>query len=61
MFQFDDFEEEFDIEAIYNEGRSAFEKSSGGNPYNDNLRADIWAHGFQDASRKFAREAKGEG
>lgn len=43
--------EEYDIEAIYNEGREAFLNSTGGNPYSDNFRADFWAHGFQDAAR----------
>lgn len=44
--------EESDVEAIYNEGRDAYFNGNEGNPYNDNFRADFWAHGFQDASRK---------
>lgn len=50
-----DFADEVDVEAIYKEGRFAYANSTGGNPYNDNFRADFWAHGFQDAKRAAER------
>lgn len=48
--------EEIDFQAIYSEGRRAFLYSAGGNPYNDNICADLWARGFMDAARNASND-----